>query len=167
MTRRLRLRVTTAAVAVTAAAALGGCGAQHTADTAAIVDGRRITQTEAQEAAQQINTAFQPQEPFTPANAVSLLIRAPYILDFAAANGNPQSESAARAAIPTIEEPAESTLQILRAEAATQTLDDAARVELTETFAGLDVTVNPRYGTFDPQRALVQLTPPDWIAPAP
>jgi hypothetical protein len=153
--------------AVLAAGTLAGCGAQHTADTAAIVDGRRITQTEVNEAAEQINAAFAPQDPFTPADAVSLLIRAPFIIDYAAKQGNPVSESAARAAIPTVPEPADSTLQILRAEAATQSLDDAAKIALTETFGKLDVTVNPRYGTYDPQQALVQLTTPDWIAARP
>lgn len=155
------------ALALAGSVALGGCTGTTTADTAAVVDGRVITVTETREATQQINETFDPQSPFTEAQALSLLIRAPYIIEYAAAAGNAVSESVATNAVPDLTEPAASTIEILRAEAATQTLDDPAKIALTQQFRDLDVTVNPRYGTFNAQEAIVRATPPNWIVTTP
>ena len=83
--------------------------------------------------------------------------------------GRAQSESVARA-VPQLqklsEPPTDAVIEILQAEASVQQIDDATRQELSRRFAELDMTINPRYGTFDPAQSSVVVSRPDWIAPA-
>ena len=148
--------------------ATSACSGTTSAETAAVVEGRVITEQEVREATEQINTAFKPEQPLTPALTLTLLIRAPYITAAAAAAGKAQSESAARAALVDFpEEPLDATVEILQAEASLAEIDAAGRQALGETFADIDLTINPRYGTFDPAQSAVVGSRPNWIAPAP
>lgn len=157
----------TTAIALAGILALSACAGPTSAETAAVVDGRVITEQEVREATSQINRAFNPQQPLTAAQTLTLLIRAPYINEAAAAAGRAQSESAARAALKDFPEtPADSTVEILQAEASLQQVDDAGRQELTEKFAELDMQINPRYGTFDPAQAALVADRPNWLVPA-
>lgn len=144
---------------------LSGCGASLGTDMAAVVDGRVITQTEAADVARQINEAFTPQQPLTLADAVTLLIRAPYINDLAQREGKPVTETVARSALSkNLTEPAaDATVDVLRADAAAQTLTEPEKVELSQKFNALKVTVNPRYGTYDSHRAVLDHKLPDWV----
>ncbi|MFW5473909.1 hypothetical protein ACOCJ5_11430 [Knoellia sp. CPCC 206450] len=156
------------AIALAGMLALSACSGSTSAETAAVVDGRVITEQEVREATSQINKAFNPQQPLTAAQTLTLLIRAPYINEAAAAAGRAQSESAARAALKDFPEtPADSTVEILQAEASLQQVDDAGRQELTKKFAEADMKINPRYGRFDPQQAALVTTSPNWLVPAP
>lgn len=155
------------AIALAGILALSACSGSTSAETAAVVDGRVITEQEVREATSQINKAFNPQQPLTAAQTLTLLIRAPYINEAAAAAGRAQSESAARAALKDFPEtPADSTVEILQAEASLQQVDDAGRQELTKKFAEIDMKINPRYGRFDPQQASLVATSPNWLVPA-
>ncbi|GGB82464.1 hypothetical protein N798_11720 [Knoellia flava TL1] len=155
------------AIALAGILALSACSGTTSAETAAVVDGRVITEQEVREATSQINRAFNPQQPLTAAQTLTLLIRAPYINEAAAAAGRAQSESAARAALKDFPEtPADSTVEILQAEASLQQVDDAGRQELTKKFAEIDMKINPRYGRFDPQQASLVATSPNWLVPA-
>lgn len=155
------------AIALAGILALSACSGTTSAETAAVVDGRVITEQEVREATSQINKAFNPQQPLTAAQTLTLLIRAPYINEAAAAAGRAQSESAARAALEDLpEEPADSTVEILQAEASLQQVDDAGRQALTQKFAEVDMKINPRYGRFDPQQASLVATSPNWLVPA-
>lgn len=155
------------AIALAGILALSACSGTTSAETAAVVDGRVITEQEVREATSQINKAFNPQQPLTAAQTLTLLIRAPYINEAAAAAGRAQSESAARAALKDLpEEPADSTVEILQAEASLQQVDDAGRQALTQKFAEVDMKINPRYGRFDPQQASLVATSPNWLVPA-
>ena len=155
------------AIALAGILALSACSGSTSAETAAVVDGRVITEQEVREATSQINKAFNPQQPLTAAQTLTLLIRAPYINEAAAAAGRAQSESAARAALKDLpEEPADSTVEILQAEASLQQVDDAGRQALTQKFAEVDMKINPRYGRFDPQQASLVATSPNWLVPA-
>jgi hypothetical protein len=158
----------TTALALAGVLALSACSGTSSAETAAVVDGRVITEQQVRVATEQINKAFKPEQPLTAAQALTLLIRAPYINQAAAEAGQPQSESAARAAFRDFpEEPADATVEILQAEASLQKIDDAGRQDLTKKFAQIDMTVNPRYGTFDPQVAAVVPDQPNRLVPAP
>jgi len=155
------------AIALAGILALSACSGSTSAETAAVVDGRVITEQEVREATSQINRAFNPQQPLTAAQTLTLLIRAPFINEAAAAAGRAQSESAARAALKDFPEtPADSTVEILQAEASLQQIDDAGRQELTKQFAEADMKINPRYGRFDPQQASLVATSPNWLVPA-
>jgi hypothetical protein len=149
-----------AALALITAALLSACG---TADTAAVVNGHTIKERDAQEAAQQINQAFHPETPLTTADAVSALITAPFILDVANRIGHPQTPSAATAAMPTITEPAESTIEMVRAQAAIQYLSETDKSAILSAMSKAHITVNPRYGRFVPSEARLTPANPDWI----
>ena len=85
-----------------ASAALSGtswCPAAANADVAATFDGHTVTEGRSMQRSKEINEAFQPQQPYTADNALSALIRAPHLIDYAIKQGKPQTESAARAAI--------------------------------------------------------------------
>jgi hypothetical protein len=139
-----------AALALAGALTLGACSGTTSAQTAAKVDGRVITNEQVQVATDQINTAFegQMQQPLTPSTTLSLLIQAPYMIEAAKKAGQPQSESAARAQLAQLQEtPAPETVQL-------------------ETLRGLDVSVNPRYGEYDPANLAVTPDTPNWIVPS-
>jgi hypothetical protein len=157
-----RGRVVAAAIGAAAAVAVAGCSGVGGTDTAAIVDGNVITEKEAQEAADQINEAFQLQQPLTTGDTVASLITAPYVIDAASRSGHPQSEAAARQALSAIEDPSDATIELVRANAAFQSLSPQDHEQILKQISEADLTVNPRYGTFDPSRGMVQTTP-DWI----
>ncbi|WP_035906705.1 hypothetical protein [Knoellia subterranea] len=165
------VKARTTAIALAGILALSACSGTTSAETAAVVDGRVITEQQVREATEQINTAFpREQQPFTASEILTLLIRAPYVIDAAAQSGRPQSESAARS-LPEFEKlgeaPAESTVDVLRAELSAQNLDQSAAQALTQKFNSLDLTVSPRYGTFDAARAQLVADTPNWLVPAP
>lgn len=163
------VRASATALALAGVLATSACSGATSAQTAAVVDGRVITEQQVREATDQINTAFTPETPFTASQILTLLVRAPYVTEAAAEAGRAQSESAARA-LPQLqkltEPPTDATIEILQAEASLQQIEPATRQELSQTFAGLDMTINPRYGEFDPARSEVVVSRPNWIAPA-
>jgi hypothetical protein len=152
-----------AAAALAAALAVSGCS---TADTAAIVNGEVISETEAQLAATQINEAFNPEQPLDTPGAVASLIAASTINEIALKAGKGESESSARAAMPNLADPAESTIELVKSNFAWQKLSDAEKQAALETLKKADVTVNPRYGTFNAENAGFQQSAPNWLAPA-
>lgn len=160
MKARLSMRGVAAALVLGTAAVLSGCG---TAGTAAVVDGHAISEKDAQIAAQQINDAFHPESPLKPADAVSALVTAPFILDVANRIGHPQTASAAMAAMPAITDPAESTIEMVRAQLAIRYLSEADRRAIITALGKAKITVNPRYGTFVPTEAGLVATRPNWI----
>ncbi|MEO6019739.1 MAG: hypothetical protein ABIP45_05770 [Knoellia sp.] len=161
------MKARTTALALASVLALSACSGTTSAQTAAVVDGRVITEQQVRVAAEQINKAFKPQQAITADQVLTLLIRAPYINKAAAKAGKPQSESAARAAFKDFPgTPTPETVEILQAEASLQQIDDAGRQALTKEFAALDMTINPRYGTFDPAQAAVVADEPNWLVPA-
>jgi hypothetical protein len=127
-------------VVIVAAVALGVSGCA-TADTAAIVNGHTISEREAQEAARQIQEA-QPDSGLDTGGAVSSLIMAQFINEVADKVGKGLSDSAARAAVETIEDPSSATLELVKASVAWNNLSsderneaiaDAARVGTGQT----------------------------------
>src|SRR5689334_20515259 len=101
------------------AAALGSTvlasGCTTTSGTAAIVDGRRITEEDARLAAEQINKQFSPQTPLTAKTALSSLIFAPALIEAAEAKGKTQSAGSARSRLSEIQDPAASTILLVQA----------------------------------------------------
>ena len=153
------VRVAIASAALSGTLLVYGCG---NADVAATFDGHTVTEGEVDAAVKEINEAFQPQQPYTADNALSALIRAPYLIDYAIKQGKPQTESAARAAI-SIHDPSESTVRIVQSTAVIDGLTDTDRIALTKTFNDLKVDVNPKYGAYDPAQAAVGPSTPSWL----
>ncbi|WP_225755374.1 hypothetical protein [Actinotalea sp. Marseille-Q4924] len=156
-TRRRAAR-TVAALAV-GAALLTGCA--QTPGTAAVVDGRTITEATLQEATAELGTLI-PQG--IPTQQVLInLIAAPFLLDAAAAAGAGVSEAeavqlaeqlAAQAGLAETPELGDGSLTVLRSTLAQQKLTqspDAAEVfaSFEEELTNADVELSPRYGSFD------------------
>lgn len=143
--------------------AVSGCS---TADTAAIVDGQRITEQEAQEASRQI-LAAQPDSGITTSSAVASLVMAGFINTVANDAGKGLSDSAARTAIQTIQDPAASTLELVKASLAFNQMTSEEQSRAVTLAQKADITINPRYGTFDPQKISFDPSTPNWIKPVP
>jgi hypothetical protein len=132
-------------VVAAAALALSGCA---TADTAAIVNGTVISEEEAQEAVRQIKEA-QPQAEIDTPGAVRALVFAPFINDAAAKSGKGQSDSSAKAALGDVADPSRATLELVKASMVSGQLTPEEQREIAAQIAAADITINPRYGTFD------------------
>lgn len=155
------LRGPLAAVALAAALSVSGCG---TADTAAIVNGQVISESEAQTAAREINEAFKPQTPLDTKAAVSSLIAAPIINGVAERAGKAESDSSARSAMPDLSEPAQATLDLVKANFALQKLSDQEKQLIVEELKKAEITINPRYGAFDRDSATFEAPNRNWLA---
>jgi parvulin-like peptidyl-prolyl isomerase len=143
--------------------AVSGCA---TADTAAVVNGNRITEQQAQEAARQIRAA-QPDSGLDTPNAVASLVMATFINDVAVKAGKGLSDSAARAAVTAIEDPAPSTLELVKASLAWNQMTSEEQNQAVALAGKADITINPRYGTFDPKKVSFAASSPNWIKAEP
>ncbi|GAA4396788.1 hypothetical protein GCM10023168_01070 [Fodinibacter luteus] len=170
----LSVRRSLAALAVGAALVTAGCGAAGP-DRAAVVDGTVISETHLQTAMAEVN-GMDPallQQPLTPTGTLTALVQAPVVLGYLGERGIVVSDSLARreARERGVTDPSEGTLDIIRLAssitAAQQSgqLTEADGAALTEQLRSLDIEVNPRYGTFDPDTASVQLVSPEWVTP--
>jgi hypothetical protein len=155
-------RAVRASIVVAAAAGvlvLSGCG---TANTAAIVNGTRISERDAQVAVQQVHQA-QPDSTLDTPNAVASLIMAQFINQVANASGKGLSDSAAAAAVPQIVNPTPTTLELVKASLAWSQLTSAEQTEAVNAAAKADITLNPRYGTFNAKRIQFEKSAPNWL----
>ncbi len=152
------------AAGAVAAATLGLAGCAQ-ADTAAIVGGQRISEEQAQLATTQINEAFKEtlSAPLTTSQVLSQLIAASFVNDVAAAAGVGTTESAARTAMPNLSDPTKETLALVQSNFALQQLDQAQQTEVLTRLKNATVTVNPRYGRFDPATVAFTEGRPNWI----
>ncbi|NNM46668.1 hypothetical protein [Knoellia koreensis] len=154
------LRATAVAAVAGAVLAVSGCA---TADTAAVVDGHRITEAEAQEAAAQIREV-QPDSGLETSGAVQSLVMAQFINQVAEKSGKALADSAARTAVPQLQDPAPSTLELVKASLAFNQMTEGEKAQAVDLARKADITVNPRYGVFKPSgSALFESSAPNWI----
>ena len=171
----LSVRRSVAALAVGAALVLAGCGGPAGPDRAAVVDGRVISETAVQSAMSEINSMNPAllQDKLTPTGTLTALVQAPVVLSYLGDLGVKVSESVATADAQKrgVGNPSDSTLEILKFASAIGTaqnegkLTDSDGQALTQQLQSLSIDVNPRYGTFNPQTAAVELTTPAWVTP--
>jgi len=156
---------------------LAACGSVS-ANEAAVIDGERIGESELQETTAQLNTIAA--EPFTPVTVLSELTRAPF-LDGAFA-GTPaeltDQEVNQFLAENGLENPSSLTVDVARTRQYQTLLQDPQAMQDSEVadaasqlqeitvadIEELDVDINPRYGSFDPQTASVVSENPGWIS---
>lgn len=148
---------------VSAVAVLGGCGS---ADTAAVVNGQVVTESEARRAATEINRAFQLEKPLGTRDAVNALVTAPLINAVAREAGKAQTDSGARAAMPRLQDPSPATLEMVKANFALQQLTDEEKGRIVEELREAEITINPRYGRFDRETVGFEESVPNWIQPS-
>lgn len=151
-------RLLVAAIA-SAALLLSGCG---TANTAAVVDGHRITQSGLQEATEQI-AQYAPQ-PMPARDVLTRLIIVPTVLGVLGERDVTVSDAAARSALSDIDSPVPYLLDLTKLDLAIGQLTDQDFAEITSRLGDLDVDVNPRYGAFSPEQVAVVPDTAEWIA---
>lgn len=143
--------------------AVAGCA---TADTAAVVNGHRISEQEVQDATTQITKAY-PDSSLNTASALSSLVMASFINQVAEESGKGLSDSAARAAIANIEDPVPATLELVKSSLSSQQLTSVEQGKVVELASKAKVTLNPRYGTFDSKEVSFGVSQPNWIKAEP
>jgi hypothetical protein len=168
----LSVRRSLAVLALGAALVSAGCSVNR-AETAAVVDGNVITEGQLQVAMAQINSMDPAllQEPLTPSGALTALVQAPVVLDVLGDKGIVVSDTLAtrEAQGRGVANPSGETLQVIRLASAITAAQQSGQITeadgaaITEAMGALDVEVNPRYGTFAPETASIQLTAPEWI----
>ena len=153
-----------AVVLLGATLALSDCGTQQPG-AAAIVDGAAISDKDVQTVALQLDTKAKDQQKLPPGDVLLYLIAEPYIVAEAKRAGKTVSDAQVRQEITKVAkvaEPAPATIEFVRSYLSIQLLDDAAKASMLANLGKAKVTVSPRYGTFDPQKGLVPVTP-NWI----
>lgn len=161
--RGSRLALPTALV-LAAALALSGCGAQQSG-AAAIVDGTVISDKDVQSVADQVNkiSAGSAAEKLTMSNALLTLILAPYVRAEAERVGKTVAPSQARVAIAKVADPSDATIEFVQMQLALGQLDQASKTAIVDQLNKVKITVNPRYGTYDPKQiSLVPITS-NWL----
>jgi len=165
-----------AATVLAAGIALSGCAGKPGA--AAIVDGQTISE----QALAQSGRALQPflQSQLTPSSMLSSMIQADVFLQVASEHGMGISAEEARDYLENIAEQAgidapesypEGTLDVTRMLMATQKLSTSQECatiqqEVVHELSEMDVSISPRYGTWDPEGSsgsLVKEPSPDWL----
>ena len=166
------VRRSMAVLALGAALATTGCGVSS-ADRAATVDGTVITETEVQTSTRELN-ALKPtpfEKPLTTTATLGYLLQAQPLIDEVGAKGVVVSESVASALATQLglKEPSDGTILIIRSLAAQSSAagdgkwTDADQAALVARQESRVVTVNPRYGRFDPKTATITAVRPSWI----
>lgn len=150
-----------AAAAAAVALLLSGCG---TGDTAAVVDGHHISESGVLETTAQVNAISS--QPLEARAVVSQLIVTPTVLEVLGERGIVVSDAAALAAIEGVKDPNPYFVEMARLQVALSKMTQEDYDEIVARIADVDVSVNPRFGTFDPAAVTVQQSIPDWIASA-
>jgi len=164
-----------AAAAAAGALLLSGCG---TTGTAAIVDGSVITEQSVQVATQQINDQIaainkknpsQASQPLTTSSVLNWLIWAPSLLAESEAVGQAQSDASAKALLTAVPDPDPATILLVRAQGALNAVqnDTNASHAVLVRIQHLKVTVNPRFGSFEPTGGLLNPASPNWLPAQP
>ena len=154
-----RLRAALGTAVVAGSLALSGCGGDT--NVAARFDGHVVTEQDVASAVKDVRTAF-PQTQFDARQALTMLIQAPYLIDHAAKSGYPTTASMAKAQIP-MPDPSNSTVRIIQSTSVIDKLSEADKIALSKQLTDLKVTVNPKYGSYDPTQAAVGPNTPDWL----
>lgn len=181
LVRRTRRHPRSGVVTLVAAAAgltlLSACG-NISANEAAVIDGERIGEDELQETISELNTIAA--EPFTPSTVLSELTRAPFLnAAFAGTSAELTDQEVSQFLTDNgLDDPSSLTVDVARTRQYQTLLQNPeamqdpqvaeAAAQLQEITVAdiekLDVEVNPRYGSFDPQTASIVPEAPEWIS---
>jgi hypothetical protein len=175
---RRGLRSSALVVAAAVLTLTAACGAQE-AGSAAVVGERRITQSDLQQATQQVQQFFDAQaqtsggqpQPVDQRQVLSILVAAPFITDAAQKAGAGTSENDARDIIvASVPEPAPSTLDYVRASVALNRLgalgQEQGQQAINTAITAINEAqprINPRYGQWDSERITITDTRPNWL----
>jgi hypothetical protein len=164
--------------------ALSACSTQE-AGAAAVVDGTSIRDKDVQTVSLELGPLAQGEQKLTSSTVLLNLILSPYVLAEAGRAGKSVNDAQARKALAELAKssgaklasPSGPTLEFMRMQLAIQTLTDAGKQSILTKLGKAKITVNPRYGSFDPKQ--VAITPaadlvgkqlpgsPNWIKASP
>jgi hypothetical protein len=141
---------------------LSSCGTQESS-SAAIVNGVSISEQDVQSISSEVNSLAQGGQKLTTSDALLSMILAPYVLDEAKRVHKTIGESQARLVVKKIAHPSAATLRFVEMQLAVQGLDQASKNLIVAELNKATITVNPRYGRFDPTQIAMAPSSPDWI----
>ena len=147
-----------------ATAAVSGCGAQQPS-AAAIVNDTVISDQDVQSVSNQLNKMATDGQQLKTGDALLSLILAPYVIAEAERVGKTVSVSQARQVIAKVPDPSPSTIQFVQMQLAVQQLDQDSKTLIVGELFKAKITVNPRYGVFDPTQIALTPIAPNWIKP--
>jgi len=161
-------------VAGVAAVLMSGCGTPE-AGSAATVGGRRISVQDVQTATTEIQQLYGPDQPVPQRSVLFLLAAAPYLETIGTKlQAGATDDDARKAFADKIAHPSQAAISVIRANATLNNLSSAggdqaskALAEITQDLARDKFTVNPRYGTFDPERGSLLPEQPNWLPTPP
>ena len=159
------LRASAVAVVAAGVLAVSGCA---TADTAAVVNGQRISETEVEQAVTSIKEVV-PNAQLDTATALTLLVYAPFVTPVADRAGKGVSDSQVRASMDDSSGRLnEAAVELIRTSDLLNpnnpsALDQQQQNEAIAALHKAKITINPRYGTFDPKRIAFDASSPNWI----
>jgi hypothetical protein len=145
---------------------VSACGAQESS-SAAIVDGVSISERDVQSISSEVNALAQGGQRLSPSDALLSMILAPYVRDEAKRIHKPIDESAARLVVKKIAHPSAATLRFVEMQLGVQELDQASKNLIVAELNKAKITVNPRYGRFDPKQIAMTASSPDWFKASP
>ncbi len=152
-------------VAVVTAGLLLLSGCAMDAGTAATVEGQEISESGLHEATRQFNQIAQ--QPVTPAQVLEVLVQLPVLDEVGDQAGVDFTDDEYRNAMVEagLSDPHPLAVDFLRGLNIQNTLPQLGEEVPAEALAELDVQLNPRYGSWDPESATVSADPPEWITP--
>ncbi len=155
-------RSTVAAGATTLTLLLGGCSGIGSGE-AATVDGKTISQSDLQEVTDQFNAVAQ--QPATPSQVLDTLIKAPALKQMVAGSGQEVTDNELLSQLASLQgapaQPNPLMADYLHGLVYSQMVGEVQ----PELLADVDVEVNPRYGSWDPETLTLADQTPEWIAP--
>ena len=167
-TRAARLAAPAAALVV-ASLALGGCSELQKQSSAAIVDGRVISDADVAQATQEYNDhiAASAQERAPENRVLSLLILAPFVLEQVQSSGSWKPDDAYNTIMAKVPNASPGTVQVVKTMQAGRSFTPADVSAIVARLKAAKIELDPRYGTFDPTTGGTNPTVNNWIKPAP
>jgi hypothetical protein len=167
-----RKTVVAAGLAVAAALVLSACGRTG---VAASVDGRQISVDRLQSAVSSLRAADRAAfSGVTDTQVLEVFIYGPYAERAASAAGKGISDDEVRQAVTAAaaqnndktshpDRLNAAALEVLRGNIAFSQLDDTAKRDILKQLQAADITVSPRYGTFNDANASISAPSPNWL----
>lgn len=165
-TSRLGFASVCCALALGASLVLTSCGNQA-ADAAAIVDDTVISDKDVQNVANELNALAEGGQKLSSSNVLLSLILEPYVSAEAIRAGKSVTDAEVLKVIEKVDEPSLPTVNFVRMQLALQNLTPASKTAIVTELAKAKITINPRYGSFDPKQVAIVPISQNWIKPGP
>ena len=149
-----------------ASLALTACDAAQESGAAAIVNDAVISDQDVQTVTAELNSISPAGEKLSVSNALLSLILEPYVLAEAEKAKKTVSVEEARKVIEKVADPSPRTISFVQMQLALPELDQPSREAIVKELGKARITVNPRYGTFDPTQVTLTPVSPNWIKPS-